>query len=70
MDIEVFPGNGMGPVHDFQPVPRLDEIVKIGDSRAGRITDNHSGGQMDDFRAVVPHFLHGVFDVSAGTPVA
>ena len=54
----------MGAHNDLYPIALFKEHFESIDIRAGGITDNQTGGQMDNLGPVFHHFIAGVFYVA------
>jgi hypothetical protein len=60
----------MGSDDDRNAILLSDEPSEIVDLRAGRVTDKHARGQMDDCHPVLLHLGGSVFDVAPRAPAA
>jgi|SRR6056297_509307 len=60
----------MGSHNHFDSKPGFDVFFKVLYSRAGWITHDHSGSQVDGLYSVLGHFFRDILDVSAGAAIA
>lgn len=59
----------MGAINYFEAILGFDEVMEIGDMRAGGIAHEESGRKMDRLHSIALHFLHGIFNIATRTPV-
>jgi hypothetical protein len=68
--IQILLGDRMGSDNHFDSVSFFKKSFEHINMGAGGITDDQTGRQMNHLRAILNHFITGIFDVAAGTPVA
>lgn len=66
----IFLGDRVCSDNHIHPVFFLNKPGKIGNPGAGGISDDQTGGKVDDLRTIVLHLLWRILDISAWTPVA
>ena len=70
VDFDILFGDGMGADDDFHSEFRRDQTAEIIQVGTGRISDDESGGEVNDFHPVFAHFFGGIFEIPAGAASA